>query len=74
MKYLYITLGTLLLLCLILLITNTRILVYEKYKYVGEEKFIDCSYFTGRNIVNKEYWYASNDIMGKDSCPFIASQ
>lgn len=28
-----------------------------------------CGYFTGLAVVHTVFWYSSNNILGKDSCP-----
>ena len=70
--------------CLLLLITDRRILVYESKIYekdssgiidpFNEPRYLNCKYFTGRTFVTTTFWYASNNIMGKDSCPFLTAR
>ena len=71
-----------------LLLSGQRVLVYEhiakpgenyvvpEHGDLGESKHpsLHCRYFTGRSFVDSVYWYAPNNIGGKDSCPFTASQ
>jgi len=65
--------------CLVLLISGTRILIYENKKFIidpfeNNKKsilYLECTYFTGRNFTLIEYHYSKNNIMGRDSCPFI---
>lgn len=68
-----------------LLLTNTRVLVHETKVNPGEMFFISdygdvggnsqaslvCRYFSGRGILTKVFWYSTNNIFGKDQCPFI---
>ena len=68
-----------------LLLTDTRVLVgevkvepgqefvVEDYGNLGESKqaSLVCSYFNGRKVLVNVFWYAPNNIMGKDSCPFL---
>lgn len=70
---------------LYLLITDTRVFISEKKVNPGEQYFADsygdlgayaqaslvCRYFNGRKVLQSVYRYASNNFMGKDSCPFI---
>lgn len=88
-KFIYIVTGFIIF-CLLLLITDRRILVYESTVYKTEsvyvkdkgfvdvfsaqKKYLDCTYFTGRTLVTTSFWYASNNIMGKDSCPFLTER
>jgi hypothetical protein len=87
-KFIYIIAGFIIF-CLLLLITDRRILVYEEKiyhkktvpvvgqiidPYEGTIKEFNCTYFTGRTFVTKDFWYASNNIMGKDSCPFLTER
>ena len=80
------SIGCFVIFCLLLLITDRRILVYEekiyhektgsfnskiKDPFEGTIKALNCTYFTGRTFVTKAVWYASNNIMGKDSCTFL---
>jgi len=87
-KFIYIIVGFIIF-CLLLLITDRRILVYEEKIYhektgsfnpkiidpfEGTIKALNCTYFTGRTFVTTSFWYASNNIMGKDSCPFLTER
>lgn len=68
-----------------LLLTGTRLLVSKIKVEPGQEYVIEghgnlgennqsslvCKYFNGHKILNTVYWYAPNNIMGRDSCPFI---
>jgi hypothetical protein len=88
-KFIYIIAGFIIF-CLLLLITDRRILVYENTVYATDsvyvkdkgfidvlsdrKKYLDCTYFTGRTFVTASFWYASNNIMGKDSCPFLTKR
>ncbi len=68
-----------------LLLTDTRILVGEVKVESGQEYIVEgygdlkgnqqaslvCSYFNGRKVLKSVFWYAPNNIMGKDSCPFL---
>ena len=70
---------------LILLTTGFRILLKEKKVNSGERYEIEdygnlgdgdsaslvCKYFDGRKIRITVFWYSANNIMGKDSCPFL---
>lgn len=64
-----------------LLVSGRHLLVSENYVPKEQTVTIDefgeisnslvCKYFTGRNFVTEVYWYSPNNIMGRDSCPFI---
>jgi hypothetical protein len=68
-----------------LVVTDTRVLVGETLVrpgqvYVAEDhgdlgsshqKTLVCRYFNGRRILTTVLWYSSNNIMGRDSCPFV---
>ena len=82
-KFIYIIAGFIIF-CLLLLITDRRILVYESKIYekissgiidpFNEPSYLNCKYFTGRTFVTTTFWYANNNIMGKDSCPFLTKR
>jgi hypothetical protein len=83
-KFIYIIVGFIIF-CLLLLITDRRILVYESKIYekisssgiidpFNEPRYLNCKYFTGRTFVTTTFWYASNNMMGKDSCPFLTAR
>ncbi len=74
--------------CLLLLISSKRVLVWETKVEPGEiyvlpewgdlgkaqQAQLVCRYFTGRSIKLSVYWYSPNGIMGKDQCPFLPSE
>ena len=83
MSLIYKTIFLLLFLDLLILISGSRILIYEKKINKGEIYIIEeygnlgegssslhCKYFTGRSIIDIAYYYAPNNFFGKDSCPF----
>lgn len=87
-KFIYLIVGFFIF-CLLLLITDRRILVYEKKIYHGKTglfhptikdpfefsvKEFDCMYFTGRSFITKTFSYSSINFMGKDSCPFLTER
>ena len=69
----------------IVLVTDTKVLLWQtkvktgQYYYVEEHGDLGKSnqsalvgrYFNGRGIITKVFWYSSNNIFGRDSCPFI---
>ena len=71
--------------CFFILVTGTRVLVGETkvnpgMSYVVEDygdlgtngqSSLVCRYFNGRKILVSVFWYSSNNIMGRDSCPFF---
>lgn len=70
---------------LTLLLGGLRILVWERRVQAGESYFVEgygdvgsqaqatilCTYFTGRSVISKVFWYSANDIMGVAECPFL---
>ena len=72
---------------LLLLISGTRVLISERKVNPGEtyavpdygnlgaskQASLACKYFTGRSMITTVFWYSSNNIMGKDQCPFTTS-
>lgn len=81
------SLGLSLFLCLALLITDSRLLVWEKRVNPGETYFVEehgdlgtnrqsnlvCRYFTGRSVLTSVYWYSPDNLFGKSHCPFVES-
>jgi len=71
-----------------LLFTDTRILLDETMVQPGQDYTVEghgnlkgnsqpslvCKYFNGRKVLHKVYWYSANNLMGRDSCPFISKQ
>ena len=68
--------------CLSLLITDTKVLVYESkgisqfdptrfnpFDDKKEWKTLDCKYFTGRNFINRNI-----SVSSRDTCPFLAKE
>lgn len=70
-----------------LLVTNKRVLIWqtkvnpgdsyvvEEHGNVGasEQSSLVCRYFTGRSIKMTVLWYSSNNVLGREQCPFLAS-
>lgn len=68
----------------LLMLTGQRLLVAEELVHSGADYEIAdfgnlkgnrqaslvCTYFTGRKLVTNVFWYSSNNIMGRDECPF----
>ena len=85
MKTVAVVLSLIILACLYLLFTDSRVLYKETKVDPGQTYFVEehgdlgksqqaslvCNYFTGRNTVQKVFWYSANNFMGKDSCPFL---
>jgi hypothetical protein len=79
--------GLLALSVLALLVSGKRVLINEVKVNPGDHYVVEehgdlgastsatlvCRYFTGRSVLVSVFWYSSNNIMGKDQCPFIAS-
>lgn len=71
-----------------LLVTGARVLVWEAkvdpgQTYIAGEwgdlgkaqsPSLVCRYFTGRSIKMTAFWYSPNNIMGRDSCPFLVRE
>ena len=47
--------------------------VVEDYGNLGaaSQASLVCRYFTGRNTQTRVLWYSPNNILGRDSCPFM---
>jgi hypothetical protein len=66
--------------CLCLLITDRRLLVWEsgtiRVNYQGEVQGgeLRCTYFTGRSFRNTTFAYSDTGIMGVDQCPLLLSR
>jgi hypothetical protein len=70
---------------LLLLIIDGRILVWETKVRPGEHYVVQehgdlgksgqaslaCRYWTGRSVTTTVLWYSSNNILGRDQCPFF---
>ena len=71
-KKIYISIFIILFFIITLLLTDFRVLVKEtKIKNTKGQDYFICKYFTGRSFVDQEMWYAANNFLGVDSCPFI---
>ena len=69
-----------------LLVTDTRILVDEELVQPGQTYMVEgyrdlgannqaslvCRYFNGRRVLSTVFWYAPNNFMGRDNCPFVS--
>ncbi len=65
--------------------TDTRILISERLVRPGDKYVVEgfgdlgangqaslvCRYFTGRAVLPTVFWHSPNNIIGRDSCPFI---
>lgn len=65
-------------LCLLLLVTDRRILLTEEVR----KQLLICSYFTGRSVLEVHYWHSpgvgfmrreGGTYQYRDACPFIWS-
>ncbi len=59
---------------LYLFVTSQAFLVSGKGPLRQEDHSADsliCTYFTGLGFIERNYWYAENDFMGKSACPRI---
>lgn len=68
-----------------ILVTDMKILLSEIKINPGQEYYVQdygnlgdnsqaslvCNYFNGRKTLTRVFWYSSNNILGKDSCPFL---
>jgi hypothetical protein len=73
------------LIAVFLLLTGYGLLVWERlvspgqhydlkdYGDLGElgSSSLVCTYFTGRGVVTTVFWHSSDDILGRDTCPFL---
>lgn len=83
-----IVVGASVLASLALLLTGNRVLVWEKKVELGETFVVEghgdlggnsqatlvCWYFTGRSVITNVFWYAPDNFLGRDSCPFLDRQ
>ena len=74
--------------CFFLRATETRLLINQTIVKPGETYVVDgwgnvgsatsavlvCQYFTGLGTTTNVFWYAPNNIMGRDSCRFISRE
>ncbi|PJC30797.1 hypothetical protein CO051_04910 [Candidatus Roizmanbacteria bacterium CG_4_9_14_0_2_um_filter_39_13] len=84
-KYIYIGISIIAFLWILLLVTNSRILLNEikieprEYYFVegwdnvgdASQASLVCTYFNGSKILKNVLWYSPNNIFGRDSCPFV---
>lgn len=64
---------------LTLLVGDFRVLVWQTHNRARDlgygQDTLSCHYFNGRGFVGGneggDYWYSPNNIMGRDSCPFV---
>lgn len=80
-----IALAVFLFICVALLASDKRVLIWETKVNPGDSYIVEehgdlgksqqstlvCRYFTGRSIKTSVLWYSSNNIMGRDQCPFV---
>jgi hypothetical protein len=74
-KIIYLIIGFIIF-CLLLLIFDTKVLMYESkgisyydpFKKTKNET-LDCKYFTGRNFVSRNI-----PISSRDTCPFLTKE
>jgi hypothetical protein len=73
---------------LVLLLTGNRVLIWETKVEPGQSFIVEgwgdlgsnkqaslvCRYFTGRGVVSDVMWFSPNNILGRDSCPFLSKQ
>ncbi|TGP24886.1 hypothetical protein EN827_07080 [Mesorhizobium sp. M1D.F.Ca.ET.184.01.1.1] len=63
----------------LLLLSNSGVLVGSELvqadpvrKAAGEaQDYFHCRYFTGRSVVEIDFWYSPNGFMGRAQCPFL---
>ena len=76
-KIIYLIIGFIIF-CLLLLIFDTKVLVYESKGIPRVDPFIDnkkrletleCKYFTGRNFINRNI-----SISSRDTCAFLIKE
>jgi hypothetical protein len=60
------------------LISETKVLpddyyIVPEYGNLGknQQASLVCRYFDGRKLRVEVFWYSSNNLFGRDSCPFI---
>jgi len=71
--------------CLYFIANDRRILIKETLIRPGQTYLVEdygdlgkseapslvCEYFNGRRLLTTVFWYAPNNFMGRDSCPFF---
>ena len=69
----------------VVMATDTKILTSETKVEPGQEYYVEdwgnvgdasqaslvCKYFNGRKSLTRVFWYSPNNILGRDSCPFL---
>lgn len=84
-KALIVSAVILFVLWVILLVSDSSILVYSKKVEVGENYYVEewgnlgdanqaslyCKGFHGLGFIDYVYWYSPSDFMGRSHCPFI---
>lgn len=87
-KGLFFTFFVLLLVCVGLLISGKKVLVQEhlvkpggSFMVIGhgdlgksKDASLVCKYFTGRSFKIRVYWYSTNNLFGKEECPFLIAE
>lgn len=69
----------------LILVTDSRVLIWQTKVEPGQSYYaaeygdlgrdgqasLVGRYFNGRGIITRVFWYSSNNMLGRDSCPFI---
>ncbi|TJW14940.1 MAG: hypothetical protein E5W82_09445 [Mesorhizobium sp.] len=65
----------------LLLLSNSGVLVGSELvqadpvrEAAGQaQDYFYCRYFTGRSVIQVDFWYSPNGIMGRAQCPFLVA-
>ena len=58
---------------LVLFLSSSGVLVFShQHRPAGAgQDVLSCSYFSGVSIIEKQFWYSENGILGREACPRI---
>ena len=84
-KFIYLLISIFFLVWVIILVTDTGIFISEVRVRSGEDYYIEdygnlgdddqdslvCKHFNGRKVLTSVFWYSPNNILGRNSCPFL---
>lgn len=56
---------------LVVLIFDVGILINQEKSMENSSVVLECKYISAKGFDDRSYWYAPNNILGKDKCPFV---
>ncbi|PIZ46778.1 hypothetical protein CO180_03500 [candidate division WWE3 bacterium CG_4_9_14_3_um_filter_41_6] len=85
MKKVYIVTCVIIIFWILILVSDTKVLLSETKVKPGEDYYTEeygnlgendasslaCKYFNGRKVLEVVFWYSPNNFLGRDSCPFL---